>query len=218
MKLCRVDFLTISGVGSNQMNDTLLLETQLKEFDKLKLVAYCVAIAQRQFPNFALFSNIVEFGEAKKMANIIDGLWQSLVPGGAKMNFELQLAKVEDNMPNLDGFDMYGAAPALDAMSCLHAAVSCMLDAEFEEAVAIGLVSRETVASFIEVTEGDDQMSDAEIMRLISNHQLMEQEDDFQGEVIERLQQVKGLNRNFIMALKDFSSNQGVSNIGISTD
>ncbi|EPJ45087.1 MAG: hypothetical protein OFPI_37930 [Osedax symbiont Rs2] len=200
------------------MNDTLLLEPQLRELDKPKLIAYCIAVTQRQFPNFALFSNIVEFGDAKKMANIIDGVWQSLIPGGAQMNFALQLAKVEDNMPDLDAFDMYGAAPALDAITCLHATISCILEAEYEEAVTIALVSRETVASFIEVSEGDDQMSDAEIMRLISNHQLTEQEEEFQSEVLQRLQSTTALDKTFITSLKELASNQGVSNIGISLD
>ncbi len=200
------------------MNDTLLLEPQIKALDKAKLVAYSVAVAQRQFPNFELFSCLVEFGDAKKIANILDGLWQSLIPGGAKMNFELQLTKVEDNMPDQQAYDMYGAAPALDAMTCLHAAITCLLEGEYEEALTIGLVSRETVASFIEVSEGDNQMSDDQIMRLISNHQLMEQEDDFQAEVIERLQYAKTLDKAFVTQLKEFATNQGFSNIGISAE
>ncbi|MEH6446420.1 MAG: YjaG family protein [Oceanospirillaceae bacterium] len=200
------------------MNDTFSLEPQLKMLEKPQLVAYCVAIAQRQFPNFALFSNIVEFGDAKKMSNIIDGIWQSLVPGGAQMNFELQLTKVEDNMPDLDVFDMYGAAPALDAISCLHATISCILTGEYEEAVTIGLLSTETVASFIEVSESDDQMSDADVMRLISTHQLTVQEEEFQETVIERLQNAKKLDKEFLKSLKELSTNQGFSNIGISVE
>ncbi|MEM5529489.1 DUF416 family protein [Gammaproteobacteria bacterium AS21] len=200
------------------MNDTLLLESQLQELDKPKLIAYCVAITQRQFPNFALFSNLVEFGDAKKMANVIDGLWQSIVPGGAQMNFELQLTKVEENMPDLNLFDMYGASPALDAITSLHGTISCLLADEFEEAVTISLVSRETVAGFIEVTEGDDQMSDTDIMRLISSHGLMEQEEEFQQEVMSRLQSAKVLDKAFVAALREFATNQGVSNIGISAE
>lgn len=200
------------------MSDILQLEPQLKDFDKAKLTAYCAAIAQRQFPNFALFSNIVEFGDAKKMANILDGVWQSLVPGGAQMNFELQLTKVEQNMPDLDAFDMYGASPALDAITCLHATLTCILTNEYEEALTVGQLSRETVAGFIEVTEGDNQMSDAEIMRLISTHQLTELEDDFQADVIERLQDVNVLDKAFIKELRDLANNEGFSNIGISAD
>ncbi|NRA19909.1 MAG: YjaG family protein [Oceanospirillaceae bacterium] len=200
------------------MNDDFCLETPLKALDKPQLIAYCVAISARQFPNFALFSQIVEFGDAKKMATLIDGIWQSLIPGGAKMNFELQQSKVEDNMPDLDTFDMYGAAPALDAMTCLHATLSCILQGEYEEAVTIGLVSRETVASFVEVSEGNDQMSDEEIMRLISNHPLMEQEDEFQAQLLERLENSKSLNKEFIASLRELATNHGVSNIGISVD
>lgn len=200
------------------MNDTLLFESQLRALDNPKLIAYCVAVTQRQFPNFALFSNIVEFGSAKKMSIILDGIWQSLVPGGAQMNFALQLTKVEANMPDLDVYDMYGASTALDAIACLHSTITCILDCDVEEAATIGSLSRETVAGFIEMTEGDDQMSDAEIMRLISNHDLMEQEEFFQQEVLDRLNDTAALDKDFISALKALSVNEGFSNIGISAD
>ncbi|MGB1238501.1 MAG: YjaG family protein [Pseudomonadales bacterium] len=197
------------------MNHTQLLESQLRQLDAAKLAAFCTAVAQRQFPNFALFSNIVDFGDAQKMATVLDGAWQSLVPGGAQMNFTLQLGKVEDNMPDVDDYDMYGVTPALDAITCLHATLNCILEQDAEEAVTISQLSRETVAGFIEVTQADDQMSDADVMRLISTHELMAQEDDFQQEVLERLMTAKTLDKALIKSLKELAHNEGFSNIGI---
>jgi uncharacterized protein YjaG (DUF416 family) len=200
------------------MTDRLPVEAQLRSLDHKKLAAYCVALTERQFPNFVLFSKLVEFGDLKQLETVLDGVWQSLVPGGAKMNFEVQLDKVEANMPDLDNYEMYGATPALDAVVSLYSTLTCILEADVDEAIAVGNVSRECVAMFIEISEGDDQMSDEEIIRLISNHDLMIQEDEFHEEVVERLINVKQMDKAFINELRTLARNEGVSNIGISDD
>ena len=200
------------------MTDSLPVESQLRALDHSKLAAYCVALTERQFPNFRLFSRLVEFGDVDQLNTIIDGVWQSLVPGGAKMNFEVQLDKVEANMPDLDEFEMYGASPALDAVVSLYSTLVCLLEADVDEAISVGNVSRECVAMFLEVTEGDDQMSDEEIIRLISNHDLMVGEEEFQEEVVERLQSAKVMDKEFVQSLRSLARNEGVSNIGISED
>lgn len=134
------------------------------------------------------------------------------------MNFEVQLDKVEANMPDLDEYEMYGASPALDAVVSLYSTLVCILEADVDEAIAVGNVSRECVAMFIELSEGDDQMSDEQIIRLISNHDLMVQEDEFHEEVIERLMSTKTMTKAFVSDLRELARNQGFSNIGISDD
>jgi len=200
------------------MTDRLPVEPQLRSLDHSKLAAYCAALTERQFPNFILFSKLVEFGNTTQLETILDGVWQSLVPGGAKMNFEVQLDKVEANMPDLDEYEMYGASPALDAVVSLYSTLVCILEADVDEAIAVGNVSRECVAMFIELSEGDDQMSDEQIIRLISNHDLMVQEDEFHVEVFERLMSTKTMTKAFVSDLRELARNQGFSNIGISDD
>lgn len=200
------------------MTDRLPVEPQLRSLDHSKLAAYCAALTERQFPNFILFSKLVEFGNTTQLETILDGVWQSLVQGGAKMNFEVQLDKVEANMPDLDEYEMYGASPALDAVVSLYSTLVCILEADVDEAIAVGNVSRECVAMFIELSEGDDQMSDEQIIRLISNHDLMVQEDEFHEEVIERLMSTKTMTKAFVSDLRELARNQGFSNIGISDD
>jgi hypothetical protein len=200
------------------MTDRLAVESQLRTLDHLKLAAYCAALTERQFPNFVLFSKLVEFGDLRQLETILDGVWQSLVPGGAKMNFEVQLDKVEQNMPDLDEYEMYGASPALDAVVSLYSTLVCILEADVDEAIAVGNVSSECVAMFVEVSEGHDQMSDEEVIRLISNHDLTLQEDEFQEEVVARLISVKQMDKKFVNELREFARNEGVSNIGISDD
>ncbi|MGB2130719.1 MAG: YjaG family protein [Marinobacterium sp.] len=200
------------------MTELLNLEPELETFEPWQLTAFSAALTERMFPNFALFARLVESGDAAKLRQILDGVWNSLSGQGAKMNFEVQLDAVEANMPDLDEYDMYGALPALDAVVALNATLNCILEKDLTAAVSIGQLSRECVATFLEVTEGDDQMSDEELVKLINTHDLMQAEDAFREEVIERLQGQKHPNPDFVAALRELASNEGVSNIGISDE
>ena len=197
------------------MSEFQQLEKQLGQFKPWQLTAFSAALTERMLPNFTLFSRLLEFGDAVQVRRILDGVWESL-SGGASMNFEVQLDHVEDNMPSLDEFDMYGAMPALDAVVALYSTLVCIVEQDSSEAASIADLSRECVATFIEVNEADPQLSDAELMRFISTHELMQDEDAFQEEVIERLASQEQPNRQFIQSLKALAVNEGVSNIGIS--
>ncbi len=194
-----------------------LLEKELKSLEGWKLTAFSVAVTERMYPNFALFSRLLEFGDAAQVRSILDGVWNHLTSSGAKMNFEVQLANVEDNMPDLEAFDMYGASPALDAMVALFSSINCLLEPSRTEAANVGNLSQECVATFIEVTAAT-QLSDEELLKHISQHEMMLQEEAFQEEVIERLKAVANPSSAFIQELKALASNDGVSNIGVSDD
>ncbi|MBY4676544.1 YjaG family protein [Marinobacterium arenosum] len=200
------------------MSELPQIDRQLKELKDWQLCAFCAALTERMFPNYALFSRLVEFGDAARLRLILDGVWDHLANTGAKMNFEVQLDHVEDNMPDLEEFPMYGASPALDAAVALFETLNCMISADLEEASGIANLSRECVATFIEVTESDDQLSDEELIKLINTHELMEIEDAFQQAVLDQLKALKNPNRAAITALRELAANGGISNIGISDD
>ncbi|MBA4503604.1 YjaG family protein [Marinobacterium marinum] len=200
------------------MTELLNIEPELETLEPWQLTAFSAALTERMFPNFALFARLVEFGDAAKLRQILDGVWDSLAGTGAKMNFEVQLDAVEANMPDLDEYDMYGAWPALDAVVALNATLNCILEKDLSVAASIGQLSRECVATFLEVTQGDDQMSDEELVKLINLHELMQAEDAFRDEVLERLRGQKHANPDFIASLRGLARNEGVSNIGISDE
>lgn len=197
------------------MSDIQQLEAQLGKLKPWQLTAFAAALTERMLPNYTLFSRLLEFGNAEQVRRILDGVWEHLA-GGASMNFEVQLDHVEDNMPSLDEFDMYGAMPALDAVVALYSTLVCILESDPAEAASIADLSRESVATFIEVNEADPQLSDAELMRFIASHDLMQDEDAFQEELLERLQAQQQANKAFIRDLRELAGNQGVSNLGIS--
>lgn len=197
------------------MNEMLNLERELETFEPWQLTAFAAALTERMFPNFALFARLVEFGDPARMRLLLDGIWDSLSGKGSGVNFAAQLDQVEANMPDLDEYDMYGAMPALDAMVALNATINCLLEKDRSEAANVGQLSRETVATFIEVTESDDELSDEDLVRLINTHDLMLAEDSFREEVIERLRGRKHPTAEFIRELRTLARNEGVSNIGI---
>lgn len=192
------------------------MKKQLAELQDWQLVAFSAALSERMFPNFALFSRLVEFGNAQQLRQILNGVWDKLGNTGAKMNFEVQLDKVEANIPDLEEFTMYGALPANDAVVALFSTLNIILAADPEEAANVANLSRECVASFIEISEADDQLSDEEVVRLINTHEMMEQEEAFQEEVLERVTASKKPNKDLISALRELAHNEGFSNIGIS--
>ncbi|MBN0985784.1 YjaG family protein [Amphritea pacifica] len=193
------------------------LEKELKVLDGWQLSAFSVALTERMFPNFALFSTLLEFGDRDQVRSILDGVWNKLGNTGAKMNFEVQQANVEANTPDLDEFDMYGASPALDAMVALYSTINCLLEPNRTEAASVGNLSLECVATFIEVT-ADADMSDEELLVYISHHEMMQQEESFQEEVINRLAAMKSASASAIQELKLLAANEGVSNIGVSEE
>lgn len=200
------------------MSEMLNLERELETFEPWQLTAFSAALTERMFPNFALFARLVDFGDPARMRLLLDAIWDSLSGTGARVNFEAQLDQVEANMPDLDEYDMYGAMPALDAMVALNATINCLLEKDRSEAANVGQLSRETVATFIEVTESDDELSDEDLVRLINTHDLMLAEDSFREEVIERLRGRKQPTATFIQELRTLARNEGVSNIGISDE
>ncbi|WP_417225897.1 YjaG family protein [Amphritea sp.] len=193
------------------------LENELKALDGWQLSAFSVAVTERMFPNFALFSTLLDFGDRHQVRSILDGVWNKLGNTGAAMNFEVQQSNVEANMPDLDVFDMYGASPALDAMVALYSTINCLLEPNRTEAANVGNLSLECVATFIEVT-ADADMSDEELLRYISHHDMMLQEESFQEDVINRLSAAKNANAGLISELKKLAANDGVSNIGVSEE
>lgn len=200
------------------MTDQLDIEDRLQRLEPARLTAFCAALTERMFPNFALFSRLVAFGDAAQLRQILNGVWDQLANTGARMNFEVQLDKVEASMPDLDDFDMYGASPALDAVVALFSTLSCVLEGDASEAIAVANLSRECVENFIEITEGDDQMSDEELVRFINTHEMMLQEEAFQEEVLDRLEAEGPFNAARVRELRTLAQNEGFSNIGISDD
>ena len=192
-------------------------EQQIRALEPWQQMLFATALSERMFLNFALFSRLVNFGDLEKMRNLLNSIWEEQTQRGTKVNYEVQLNHVEDNIVDLDEYDMFGAIPARDAMMALFSTLILKLEQESDEAVAVSNLSYDTIGAYVEFAEADDQMSDEELVRLINMHDLMLDEDAFQEELLERLSGTS-FKPTVVEAVRELAQNQGVSNIGISDE
>jgi len=192
-------------------------EQQIRALEPWQQMLFATALSERMFLNFALFSRLMNFGDLDKMRNLLNSIWEEQTQRGTKVNYEVQLNHVEDNIVDLDEYDMFGAIPARDAMMALFSTCILKLEQESDEAMAVSNLSYDTIGAYVEFAEADDQMSDEELVRLINMHDLMLDEDAFQEELLERLSGAS-FKPAVVETVRELAQNQGVSNIGISDE
>ncbi len=190
------------------------LRDQLQTFESWQLAAFTAAQAERMLPNYQLFAQLVEgAGDAEVVRMALDKVWDHLCQRG-KANFETQMERVEEQIPNVEDYDMYGVYPALDAVVAVCAAINQVEKATVEEALNISQLSEECVATYLEVIAEAD-LSDEQLVRFINTHELMEQELDFRQQLIEQLAATNSQQAKVLDSIRELAENEGVSNIGI---
>lgn len=188
-------------------------EQQLTKLLPWQKVSFIAALAERSFPNYKLFSEACETGDAKQFRLSLDLFWESLMVKNSKINFAIQFDRFEPIIPDLDKFDVYGVYPALDACVTLNSAFNSLVgpDPDVNEAVNASRVSIGTVASYLEALAGEE-LDDT----VIFADELMQQELEFQQAVLDLLTVQKS--PDSMKAIRQFAKNGGISNIGITLD
>ncbi|NQZ93008.1 MAG: YjaG family protein [Moritella sp.] len=188
-------------------------EQQLTKLLPWQKVSFITALAERSFPNYKLFSEACETGDAKQFRSSLDLFWESLTVKNSKINFTIQFDRFEPIIPNVDKFDVYGVYPALDACVTLNSAFNSLVapDPDVNEAMNASRVSIGTVASYLEALAGEELDED-----IIFADELMKGEIEFQQAVLELLTVQKS--PESMKALRQFAKNDDVSNIGITLD
>lgn len=184
---------------------------RLRELQPWQQTVFALALAERMYPNYALFAQASGFGSAMAFRQTLDQMWEYLTVKGSRVNLSALLEEFESQIPDPTRFDSYGAYPALDAcvaLGCAYNSVICRVGEESEEAshASIGCV-----AGFIEMLEGRE-MEDDELYE----HEVFESELEFQVELQKRVAFER--DSDSILAIKAFAAQGGVSNIGISLE
>ncbi|MCX7126390.1 YjaG family protein [Aeromonas sp.] len=184
---------------------------RLAELQPWQQTVYTLALAERMYPNYALFCQASGFGNAGAFRHSLDQLWSYLTVKGSRVNLGAILEEFETHIPDPRKFESYGAYPALDAcvaLGCAYSSVICRIG---EEAFDASHASVGTVAGFIELLEERD-LTEEELYE----HEYMEAELEFQVELLKRVAHERDSDR--ILAIKVFAAQDGVSNIGISLE
>ena len=175
-------------------------------------LTFMACLCERMYPNYHLFCQITEQPQnAKVYHNILNLVWEYLTVKEANINFENQLEKLENIIPDVNNYDFYGVVPALDAceglVEVLHTIIA---GASLEQAVKVSQLSLGTVASYLE-TEYDRTLSEVEL----KESDLIQQELDVQWQLYRALKEAERHDVELISDLKNALREEAVSNICI---
>ena len=175
-------------------------------------LTFMACLCERMYPNYHLFCEITEQPQnAKVYHNILNLVWEYLTVKEDNINFENQLEKLENIIPDVNDYDFYGVVPALDACEGLAEVLHTIIaGASLEQAVKVSQLSLGTVASYLE-TEYDRTLSEVEL----KESDLIQQELDVQWQLYRALKEAERHDVELISDLKNALREESVSNICI---
>ena len=177
--------------------------------------AFLLALAERSFPNYALFADAVGLKTGAKMRQMLDLGWDLLQKNVPESGIPQLLAKLEALSPDVNADDAYGVYPAFDFCQLLEQALLNRLNPAKHRATDASLMATSTVMNFIELSEGEDLDEDG-LVRLLDHHPLMKEDKTFQRELLLDLKRQRTPTDQFVARLRENAANEGISNLGIS--
>lgn len=188
------------------------IHLRLEKLESWQHLTFAACLCERMYPNYAVFCQQTGFADPSLYRRILDLIWEVLTVKDAKVNFDNQLEKLEDIIPDGDDYDIYGVYPAIDACAALSELIHTRLSGEtLEHAIAVSEISVGTVA-VLEMTQAGREMSDDELNELPA----VEEEWDIQWEIYRLLAACEERDIELIKGLKSDLRDAGISNIGVS--
>lgn len=177
--------------------------------------AFLLALAERSFPNYALFADAVELKTGAKMRQLMDLAWDMLQKDASEAAIPQLLAKLETLSPDVNAYDAYGVYPAFDFCQLLEQALLNRLNPGKHRATEASGIATTTVMNFVEMSEGED-LDEDELVRLLDQHPLMKEDKAFQRDLVLDLKRQRTPTSQFVERLRQQAVNDGVSNLGVS--
>lgn len=173
---------------------------------------FMVCLCERMYPNFVYYCNLQQCEQdAKSFKKILDLIWESLLVQDVKINFDLQLEKLEAIIPTVTEDSPYMVYPAIDACHALSEILHSYLSGEIAEHTAkVSSISATTVAEF-EMTKSNISLSESEQEKLSD----VIDEFDLQWEIFRLLCNENNAMSDLIKGLKTDMRSEQISNIGV---
>lgn len=188
------------------------VQVRLEKFEPWQQITFMACLCERMYPNYAMFCENTEFAHARVYRDILDSVWEQLTVKTAKVNFEHQLEKLEEIIPNSEDFDMYAVYPAIDACVALSTLLHGLLDRDylFENMLEVSQISVTTVAQLEEAQTGEEITNENQ-----KQNEAVCAEWDVQWAIYRPLRESEGRDINLIKDLRQELRDEGVSNIGV---
>ena len=195
--------------------------TKLSQWQK---IAFSAALIERMLPNYKMFAENAGFGNYQLIRNQVDLVWQRLDKNQkVKINYDAQLLKLEEQVPDPQSFDFFGVYPALDVSMAVMSLFQAMQDNEGEGFEAISRLSANSVNFYTELClaqEFDEKNTEQEIEiseQMLEEDPLVQWEKETQYELFDVVKNSPE-NKATISTLKKMVLEQGLSNLGIEID
>lgn len=142
------------------------IHLRLEKLEAWQHLTFMACLCERMYPNYQVFCRETGFTDPTLYRRILDLVWETLTVKDAKVNFDSQLEKLEEAIPDASQFDIYGVYPAIDACVALSEVVHSRLSGEsLSHAIEVSKLSVGTVAS-LEMTQAEREMSEDELRSL----------------------------------------------------
>ncbi|ARD44263.1 YjaG family protein [Colwellia sp. PAMC 21821] len=200
----------------------MAIHLPLNKLSQWQQVAFCAALLERMLPNYQMFAEHVEFGDYKVLRNQLDLIWQWLDKANrCKINYDAQITKLEEQVPDPDAFDFLGVFPALDSAMALMSLFQAMQDPESDGFINVSKLSENSVSYYVELSLAQqiDEITpeEDEIViepQQIAEHPLMQWEVATQNELFDFLSSASE-NKASCVKAKAMVLEEGLSNLGI---
>jgi uncharacterized protein YjaG (DUF416 family) len=190
---------------------------KLQDLTLWQQTAFAAALLERMIPNYQMFAQAAEFGDPQLLRNQLDLIWQRLAQGQVKINFAVQLEKLELEIPDVDDFDFFGVHPALDTCMALGSLLQGIQDKDSETISNVSLLSTSSVSYYLGLLLAQEHPDQDNIViqeQDIEDHPLMQWEIATQQELFNALTAAKE-NPDTCQLLKQLALSEGMSNLGI---
>ena len=173
---------------------------------------FMVCLCERMYPNFVYYCHLQQDEQsAVGFKKILDLIWESLLVENVKINFDLQLEKLELIIPILNEDSPYMVYPAIDACQALSEILHSYISGEIvEHSAKVSSISATTVAEF-EMTRDNIELSEQEQSQLPS----VIEEFDLQWDIFRLLSNENNEMVDLIKGLKEDIRSTKTSNIGV---
>ena len=188
------------------------IHKRMERFEPWQHLTFMACLCERMHPNFQMFCHVAEQEENVKIyQNILNLVWEHLTVKGAKINFDNQLEKLENIIPDLNEYEFFGVLPAQEACEALSELLhSIIAGSTLEQAIRISQISLGTVASYLEM-QNERELSEVEL----KNSEEIQEELDVQWQIYRLLNECEERDISLILDLKNEIRSAGISNIGI---
>lgn len=188
----------------------------MRELNFYQQAAIAATLLERMLPNYQLFAEVTQTGDAELPRHILTLVWEWLTVKKAKINFEKLSDELDAITPELSDFDIFGVYPAVDCATALDMMLSGIAQQDASEFINVAKISQATVARLIEHDSIDDEITtEAELKKIVREHPLMQYEMDCLAELIELVTPVKLFGREERQMLQNWVKEQGLTNLGM---